>query len=473
MLGKGVHQEVMLSIIKNSSLKSSSLKSSSMGGLLGLLLFMLPVSMTGMEIFGWLTAFVGLGVMLKARVRATSDLQLRVGPDYFLWGLLTIVVISGVLSEASFKGLIEIIGDFRWILLLYGYSYFLRWFAMNRKKNLLTSLLFKVFIPVTIVVSLYGLFQSITGIDLIRPEKDWPSCTNFPGKDFIYSLSTKNCRISGFFSNPMTYAHMFVMWFCVLFTQLFVGKSSLSRKVLLGVALGTMGCSLIFSLTRGVWISGTAGLLVMLWLLGFKQFLRGVTALSILAVVGMVFFAPVRERVISIFGTKSGSNRQRIVLWQVQKEIFKDYPFFGIGYGKNRQRFDEYLVRLGKDPKKTFHGNAHNIYLEFLAGTGVLGLFCFLGILVYFILLAYKLWRKIPPEYPQDRALALGTIGAMVSLAVGGLTENNFTDQEVNHNIIFILAIVVALAYKHLKCCPGLSSVFINGSSQRDSSPPR
>ena len=414
--------------------------------LLGLLLLMLPVSLSGMELFGWLVAFVGLGAMVKVRVRKTARFQLQVGPDWFLWGLLAVAIVGAILSEASPEVQRLIVGDFRWVLLLYGYSYFLKWFALNREIDCLTPLLFKVLIPVAIIASLYGLFQVLTGVDPIRMGKEVHFLSSIEiniNRGYLY-------RATGFFNNPMTYSHSFVLWFCVFLAQLLIGKLSNNQKVLLTTALGVTGLALLLSLTRGVWISGTVGGFVMLWLWCRRRFWKILVAFMVAVVAVITTFTPLRKRLLSSFDTQFSSNKQRMVLWRANWEISKDHPIFGIGHMENYRRLDEYFIKLGIDPETAFHSHAHNIYLEFLAGTGVLGLFCFLGILVYFIVLAYKLWKKIPSEDPRDRALALGALGALVSLAVGGLTENNFNDSEVAHSIIFIMATIVALAYKHL-----------------------
>lgn len=209
------------------------------------------------------------------------------------------------------------------------------------------------------------------------------------------------------------------------------------------------GIALLFSLIRGVWISGTVATLVMLWLWRRRAFYRGAIALAIAGLLAFATLPPFRVRVSSIFSTQNIENRDRITLWTANWEIFKDHPIVGIGYTENERRIEEYYSRMGV--VKGFHGHAHNVYLQFLSGTGLLGLLCYLYIVGYFLLLSYRLWKETPEEKSWEKALLLGALGAQLSLHIGALTQNNFSDTEVNHNFIFILAMVSAISASRRK----------------------
>ncbi|MBK8204388.1 MAG: O-antigen ligase family protein [Bdellovibrionales bacterium] len=439
-----------------------------------ILSFFLPVSIAGMELFGWLTALVALfhfGVKptllklkgrgdFKTRVVSLGGLRgISVGPDGALWGLWLIAALGVHANGNSETDSMYVIGNFRWIILLYGYSLAWKSLLANRtdvkvsdrsekseKPTLLKPSLNFIFLfiwvltPVLLIVSLYGILQSFTGNDLIRPGREVHS---------LHLAGVQIFRASGFFNNPMTYAHLFVMWFCVILGLIFVADLPRQQKNWLKLVAVVVGLGLFLSLIRGVWISGTVSVMVMLWFWRRRAFYRGTLAVAIVLGLSLAFVPPVRERVVSIFGTQNIENRDRVTLWAANWEIFKDYPLLGIGYTENERRIGEYYERMGITDG--FHGHAHNVYLQFLAGTGLLGLCCYLFFIGYFMLLALRLWRKLPLDQSWARALALGALGAQISLHVGGLTQNNFSDGEVTHNFIFILALLVALAQKHLK----------------------
>lgn len=425
-----------------------------------ILSFFLPVSIAGMELFGWLTALVALfhfGVkptLLKLKVRgdfktrvvsALGGLrEISVGPDGALWGLWLIAALGVCVNGNAETDATYVIGNFRWIVLLYGYS--LAWKSLlanttdSQKLNALFILFLQVLTPVLLIVSLYGIVQSLTGIDLIRPGRE------------VHSLQLAGIQIfraSGFFNNPMTYAHLFVMWFCVVLGLIFVADLPRQQKNWLKLVAVVVGLGLFLSLIRGVWISGTVSVFIMLWLWRRRAFYRGALVVAIVLGLSLVFVPPVRARVASIFGTQNLENRDRVTLWAANWEIFKDYPVLGIGYTENERRIGEYYEKMGITDG--FNGHAHNVYLQFLAGTGLLGLCCYLFFIGYFILLALRLWRKLPLDQSWARALALGALGAQISLHVGGLTQNNFSDGEVTHNFVFVLAILVALRQRYKK----------------------
>ncbi|MCB0366738.1 MAG: O-antigen ligase family protein [Bdellovibrionales bacterium] len=402
--------------------------------LIGFLLFSLPVSIAGMELFGWLLALGSLVRALWIRVQKRAPLGLCVGPEYMLWGLWGVAALGAAIQQSHGADLVYIIGNFRWVLLLYGYSLALRWEPEFRPKWLVGLVA-----PVLLIVSLYGLVQVFTGVDLVRPGRE------------IHSLVLANVQIfraAGFFNNPMTFAHLFALWFCLLLGVILVGGVGDRARLWLRCVALVVAMALVLSLIRGVWISVTVASLVMLGLYNRRIFIRASLGLGLVLAILVVAVPPIRARVVSIFATDNVYNRDRVTLWKANWEIFKDHPLVGIGYTENERRIGEYYQRMGIE--KGFHGHAHNVYLQFLAGTGLLGLGCYLGFILYFLLLTYQLWRRIPPDEAWDRSLALGALGAQISLHVGGMTQNNFSDGEVTHNFIFILAIVVALSYKHL-----------------------
>lgn len=467
-----------------------------------MLSFFLPVSIAGMELFGWLTAllallFFGLRPLLlklksggdfKARVDGVHSVprvlrvhgvhnvlgglrEISVGPDGALWGLWLIAALGVYVNGNSETDRLYVIGNFRWIVLLYGYSLAWKSLLANRsdqgkseksgspdkseaseKSTLLNptlnatlnptlnALFIRVLTPVLLIVSLYGILQSFTGIDLIRPGREVHS---------LHLAGIQIFRASGFFNNPMTYAHLFVMWFCVVLSLIFVADLPRKQKNWLRLVAVVVGLGLFLSLIRGVWISGTVSVMVMLWFWRRRAFYRGALAVAIVLGLSLAFVPPVRERVVSIFGTQNIENRDRVTLWAANWEIFKDYPLLGIGYTENERRIGEYYEKM--EITDGFKGHAHNVYLQFLAGTGLLGLCCYLFFIGYFILLALRLWRKLPLDQTWARALALGALGAQISLHVGGLTQNNFSDGEVTHNFVFILAMLVALRQRYEK----------------------
>ncbi|MBX7232672.1 MAG: O-antigen ligase family protein [Bdellovibrionales bacterium] len=413
-----------------------------------LLTISLGTSIAGMELFGWLLVLAAFGIEIKNGFIFFHNQKLSfeslkiylkdktLGPDLALW-LLWLVAILGVAvngtkeSEYSY-----VIGNFRWIILLYGYT----WAWKKVGIDYFSVLFWRVLIPVSLLVGVYGIVQAFTGVDLVRPGHP------------IHSLELAGVRLfrsSGFFNNPMTFAHLYVMWFCLFLAVFWVTGSVLEikKRNWLKVALGVLALALFLSLIRGVWISGIVSVAVMLWLWQRKKFYQVAMGFFITAGLIIAVVPPVRVRVASIFGTQNVENRDRVSLWKANWEIFKEHPLIGIGYTENERRIGEYYEKM--NIKNGFHGHAHNVYLQFLAGTGILGLSCYLLFIFFFLKISYQLWQNIPNDHLRDRAYILGIIGAQIALHVGGLTQNNFSDGEVNHNFIFILSLLLSLKAKY------------------------
>ena len=81
------------------------------------------------------------------------------------------------------------------------------------------------------------------------------------------------------------------------------------------------------------------------------------------------------------------SDSQRITLWQRGWKIFKEYPLLGAGwncYGKHI--FDKTIAKnTAPLPQLTLSMNAHNLFIQLLATTGIIG-FSISGILIILVL---------------------------------------------------------------------------------------
>ena len=93
--------------------------------------------------------------------------------------------------------------------------------------------------------------------------------------------------------------------------------------------------------------------------------------------------------------------------------------------------------------------HAHNEYLQMLSGTGIVGFIVYMGVFVYFLVLAIRVFLQIGSRQGFHQGLALGLIGAQVAYFVGGLTEANLEHEKIKHTIIFVWALTVWLAQEY------------------------
>jgi len=75
-----------------------------------------------------------------------------------------------------------------------------------------------------------------------------------------------------------------------------------------------------------------------------------------------------------------------LLIWQKSLEIFKSYPFIGIGPGTFHDYFLPYPKWGVPQP--------HNVYLAFLVQTGLVGFIGFIWLLVWFYKNGLEIYKK-------------------------------------------------------------------------------
>lgn len=188
-------------------------------------------------------------------------------------------------------------------------------------------------------------------------------------------------RVGGFFGNPNKLGG--VMALAVPFFSYFLLKYK-NDKILFSISLGTL-----ISLFAGLYISGSRGAclniiiecaaFVALYLYRNKYIsfsFRKIMFISVLILVACVMFVTLNER---------SYDYERILVWQSSVEMFLDNMLFGIGLGNfNSVYNDGYISALAKEPNLS---HPHNVYLFYLAETGIVGFIGYLSVVVNFMLL--------------------------------------------------------------------------------------
>jgi O-antigen ligase len=87
----------------------------------------------------------------------------------------------------------------------------------------------------------------------------------------------------------------------------------------------------------------------------------------------------------------------------------------------------------------------HNTPLQIVVERGIVGLGAWLWIFAAFLVQGISILRTLPREAPGERALALGSLAAVVTFLVAGLFEYNFGDTEVLLVAMALMALPFAL----------------------------
>ena len=192
------------------------------------------------------------------------------------------------------------------------------------------------------------------------------------------------------------------------------------------LALGLALVMFYATFSRTLWIALPVGICFFAWkVLDSKKrwlFLGGVVILLIAASFHPVISTRVRD---------SFSFTTRADLWRANFEFFVRRPFTGIGWHHNLQMSAAYFMVNGYKAG-TFVGHAHNLYLEIIASTGLFGLGGFI------------VWIAVFLKNSRQTVWSLGLKAAMLVFLINGITQVNFWESKVLHQLMWVSSLCLA-----------------------------
>jgi len=225
---------------------------------------------------------------------------------------------------------------------------------------------------------------------------------------------------------------------------LVVGETTVVRILAL-VFLFLGGFSLILTLSRGAWVGCFAGML------GVVVRLRKVLiTFGVLAVVFLVALAilphkgQIYTRFMSLIHLEESAQKEKSLIhrrefYRTALVLIKERPILGWGYGRHtprsilKKKGQEWFVSKGLRP---FKSHAHNVCLEILLETGILGLLAFLTLLA----VCFFNYLRVKPSHGEVFSLKTGAFFSILALLVHGLVTNFFQQP-----FIFLLFLYIAL----------------------------
>ncbi len=403
------------------------------GFLLALFALSLITSMAGMEIFGW--SLFALALVTFARVRRAPELLLQP----VLLAAYALVVWVGFGLWWNSAGLAKpwtAFAEMRWVFSLIGLvaAFFMVTESLAARDQKFEKFLWPL-IAVAVLISLYSISQYWTGADWLRGARS-------PLLLIEESRGTEELRYRpyGLFRMTLTYACSFAMFGLLPFCLAFKYRGTVKFWILQACAV-VIFLSVFMTFSRGVWISSSVALVFLLWHLWRKSLLvLPFVAVAVMAL-SLALSPVLRGRVFSIADSKHQSNSERMNLWRANWLMFKTHPIVGVGFEQNGPPIvDTYYRELGIT---SLRSHAHNNYLNFLSGTGLPGLvfyLCFIGGALFLT------WKNVGRYRDTDMYYVIvASLGAQIVLHVGGLTEYNFGDAEVQYQFLTYVALNVAL----------------------------
>jgi O-antigen ligase len=299
----------------------------------------------------------------------------------------------------------------------------------------------------------YGLYQFI-----YRIGPDW------------FLIQGRFMRASGVFGQPNPYGGYLGLSLPVAFSLSLWGIGALlsQRRVatilwtlFYGAATLCIGIGVIASWSRGGWLGAVAGVVVVLAFFNRRTALflgLAILALLVTALLGAMSpdwippaistrltTVPAYLGFVDLLTLEVNDDNfaviERVAHWVAAVRMWEMAPWLGVGPGNYATVYSAVALPRWQDAL----GHAHNIYLNVLGETGLLGLTAFLlmwGTLTGWLL---KQLRCFNSDQSWSRALAVGVLGVIAHLAVHSFFDNLFVQGMYLH-IAFWLAAVAASA---------------------------
>lgn len=224
-------------------------------------------------------------------------------------------------------------------------------------------------------------------------------------------------------------------------------------------AAGLIGLGLLSSWSRGAWLGATAGVGTVLVLRSRRALLLSLVAAVLLAAAVLLgalnpalIPAPIAARVADIpayFGVGDVINQpitdenfsviERLAHWLAALRMWERSPWLGVGPGNYAVVYPQVRLPLWEEPL----GHAHNIYLNVLAETGLVGLAAYLLLWAGLFFWLWRNLRQVPPG-SWNAALLLGVIGVGVHLSVHNVFDNLYVQGIYLHIALWLAAATVA-----------------------------
>ncbi len=324
--------------------------------------------------------------------------------------LMCIALVYGVANSYAKMASIPI----AMIYLVFVASFYIIRRGITDKKFLYAIL--DTMIAVSAFVSLYGLYQMISG----------QAATTWQDTEMFESMSG---RIYSTFGNPNVFGEYLLILIPLTFARLVMTDSG-NRKFGYLIALGLQMASMVLTYSRGCWIGLVASMGIMLMFTGKK-----LLALGFLGLFAVPFVIPqsIVERLLSIGNTADSSTSYRVFIWEGTVRMLKDFWFCGVGIGTDAFNaiYPKYALNAVVAP------HSHNLYLHIICEMGIVGVIAVaVTVIQYFKHIGIS---AIKSKEVHPLAAGLGT--AMIGYLVQGMFDNVW----YNYRIYMFFFMIMAL----------------------------
>lgn len=238
-------------------------------------------------------------------------------------------------------------------------------------------------------------------------------------------------RLKALTSHWMTYSGLLMLAFVFFFIYFFYEKIK-RKKLFIFISLIFILTSILFSLTRCVWIGIIVSVLA--FIIYYKPKIL-YFAIPVIVVLVIVLPKSIQNRFYSIFDMNNATNKDRIFMYETGFNIFKKYPLFGIGANNlNKNVYKENMP----EEAKNINPHLHNNFLQILIERGIITL---ISLILAFVSIFINLIKKIKNSLNLEKTVSIAGLFVFISFIVAGLFEYNFGDSEIKFLMFYFLSI--------------------------------
>ena len=135
---------------------------------------------------------------------------------------------------------------------------------------------------------------------------------------------------------------------------------------------------------------------------------------------------------------------ERLAHWQAGLRMFDANPWLGVGIGNYAAVYAAYALPRWYEAL----GHAHNVYINSLAETGVLGAAAFA---IFWVAALLFTGRAVTRRTGYSAALARGVLGSLVYVSIHSVFDNLFVQHMQLQLALLLAAVVVTGSEKHAR----------------------
>lgn len=245
-------------------------------------------------------------------------------------------------------------------------------------------------------------------------------------------------RASGVFPDP----HIFSLFvaLAVPFSLVLIFESTTQKmKHSWNFVFVLLLAGVFLSFSRGAYMALLGGGSIFLWLSGIFQhphfYQKKKFFIPIFLLLLLLFTSPIGARFLSSFSGEDGSNKERLRLWQEAVLHISERPFLGVGLGN-------YSLLVHPEAAYRDPIYVHNLFLDLAVEIGLVGLFFFLGLLIFAMKGMYSQWKEEADWW------ALALFSSTIIFCIHSLFESPIYSVHILPVLILFLAIGVSYKYE-------------------------